>query len=120
MNRDEEIMALRPIIQIDSTKTSLAEENFQNNTLRPILKFQHHTIQFLAEQALKGKSIPLEANERIALAKQILQNHLLKQKLFGVVIALFTADELAFYVQHETAINKRISQLLVKRLADSL
>ncbi|MGB0863248.1 MAG: hypothetical protein ACPGXZ_10035 [Saprospiraceae bacterium] len=40
MNRKNSILALRPALSL-STEHSSIQEKFQNNTLRPILKFQN-------------------------------------------------------------------------------
>ena len=42
--RDNQLLLLRPAITIDLDKQSLDIENFQNQTLRPILKFQNELI----------------------------------------------------------------------------
>ena len=41
MNRAEKIMACRPHITIKELKNTSVEEQFQNQVLRPILKFQN-------------------------------------------------------------------------------
>ncbi len=120
MSRDEIILGWRTPVQIDDTKISLDEEAFQNNTLRPILKFQNELILAIVMIEIGDRSVPGLQQEKLDFIKGVLQNNTIKQRLLGVIIALFSMDEFSFYKLHDTSINKRISQLLVKRLADQL
>ncbi|MES2381977.1 MAG: hypothetical protein V4538_13100 [Bacteroidota bacterium] len=120
MDRDEIILSWRTHIQIDNTRISLDEEAFQNNTLRPILKFQNEIILAIVSIEINDRTIPSLQQEKLDFIKIILQNNTIKQRLLGMIVALFTKEEFSFYKLHDTAINKRISQLLVKRLADQL
>jgi hypothetical protein len=52
MSRNEVLQKIRPEIKFDTTKKSLDDENFQNNTLRPILKTQHDIIILLLSNSL--------------------------------------------------------------------
>lgn len=118
MNRTEQILALRPNIITDETKVSLTNEDFQNNTLRPILKFQNELILALVKNQILDLKLPNNAQEKQLFIQQIIQkNQVLKQQLIGLTIGLFTQLEMDFYLKNQTEINKRISQLMVKRFA---
>lgn len=121
MNRTEKILALRPSIITDETKVSLTDEDFQNNTLRPILKFQNELILSLVKNQLFDLNIPNNVIEKQSFIQQIIQkNQVLKQQLIGLTIGLFTPTEMDFYIKNQTEINKRISQLMVKRVTDQI
>jgi hypothetical protein len=121
MTRTEQILALRPNIKTDETKVSLTDEYFQNNTLRPILKFQNELILALVKNQLSNSKIPEnEQQKQLFIQQHIQKNQVLKQQLIGLTIGLFTQTEMDFYLENQTEINKRISQLMVKRVTDQV
>ncbi len=121
MNRTEQILALRPSIITDETKVSLTDEDFQNNTLRPILKFQNELILALVKNQMLNLKLPSNVQEKQLFIQSIVQkNQVLKQQLIGLTIGLFTQMETDFYLKNQTEINKRISQLIVKRITDQV
>jgi hypothetical protein len=118
--RDEKIIIVRPLINTDLEKVSLNFENFQNTTLRPILKFQNDLIMdlFLNFNTIE---IPKNALEKEIFVKNIIQkNIVLKNKFIGLIIGLFTKMEFEFYLNNQTEVNKRISQLITKRIIDQI
>ena len=121
MTRTHQLMALRPIVKIDTSKSSLHLEEFQNNTLRPILKFQNEIILALVNNSFGKVILPKSAIEKnLFIENYIQKNHILKNQLIGLTIALFTEFEVAFYLDHQSDINKRINQLIIKRVCDQI
>jgi hypothetical protein len=121
MTRTDQLMALRPIVKIDTSKSSLHLEEFQNNTLRPILKFQNEIILALVNNSFGKVILPKSAIEKnLFIENYIQKNHILKNQLIGLTIALFTEFEVAFYLDHQSDINKRINQLIIKRVCDQI
>ena len=59
MNRTNQIISLRPFIdKLDTARAPLSEELFQNEVLRPILKFQNPLIiDFFIHQCELYKSL---------------------------------------------------------------
>ena len=116
MTRTDQLMALRPIVKIDTSKSSLHLEEFQNNTLRPILKFQNEIILALVNNSFGKVILPKSAIEKnLFIENYIQKNHILKNQLIGLTIALFTEFEVAIYLDHQSDINRRINQLIIKR-----
>ena len=121
MTRTDQLMALRPIVKIDTSKSSLHLEEFQNNTLRPILKFQNEIILALVNNSFGKVILPKSAIEKnLFIENYIQKNHILKNQLIGLTIALFTEFEVAFYLKHQSDINRRINQLIIKRVCDQI
>ncbi len=121
MERNSAVLALRPDIVIDLTVDSLPLERFQNQTLRPILKFQHNAIIQYFTFYFNGKYMPIEANQREVFVKKVLQNDKnLRIFYIGMMVGFFTHDELCFYNQHQTELNKRIIQMLAQRISSAL
>jgi len=121
MNRTTQILALRPNIITDDTRVSLDFEDFQNITLRPIIKFENEIILAIVKNQLIDLKVPSNEKDKQLFVQQILQkNQVLKQQIIGITIGFFTMEEINFYIKNQTEINKRISQLVIKRVSDQL
>ena len=113
-----QLLALRPAIE----KADLEEnpiEKFQNEVLRPILKFQHDLwLQEWQQNQLFSKIqlINNEAERRLMLSQVSSKNPLLVQRYIGMIIGLFLSEEYAFYMENKSSIEKRIRELLLTRL----
>lgn len=121
MNRNHQIISLRPEVIIDTDRASLAIERFQNNVLRPILKFQHELLVDYFKSHSAYQLLPANVQERAA----VLQNNFnkdvaLRNIYLGFVVGLFTHEELAFYKLHQSELNKRVIQMLLQRLLSAL
>ncbi|MGM0634802.1 MAG: glyoxalase [Bacteroidota bacterium] len=108
--------------RIDST-TSEAER-FQNETLRPIAKFQHHLLMAVFQHYIKlRKNVFHQLNQENQLAyieKSIKNDSRLRNQIQGIFIALFTEKEYQLYIESVSVYNKRIHHLCIERLQDSL
>ena len=97
-DRHNDLLRIRPEIKKHQTfEATGAEERFQNNTLRPILKLQ---------------------NPLLVVA---FHNYIDKRKgvfLMGMVIGHFTLTEYHAYLENAPALNKRIISMLIKRFKD--
>lgn len=116
---DEQRLALRPDLSL--APAAAPEEQFQNNTLRPIMKLQAPLLQavlrmFLTKRKVKIYEAP--AAEKIAKVKEMVtRDNRLRGLLFGIALGQFTAEEMNYYVAHESEVNRRMTNLLVERLA---
>ncbi|MDF2454386.1 MAG: glyoxalase [Cytophagaceae bacterium] len=120
-----DLLKLRPEIpSIQQDLEMSPEEAFQNQTIRPILKFQNDLLLAIyAEHVLKHKSIfyKLTIPKRLEFVKESLQKDpLLKHTLIGAVIGLFTNEEFGIYLEHEKELKRRISDMLVQRFQDQI
>jgi len=120
-----DLIKLRPVIpSIQEDLEMRPEEAFQNQTIRPILKFQNELLLAIyAEHVLKHKSIfyKLTIPKRLEFVKESLQKDpLLKHTLLGTVIGLFTNEEFALYQEHENELKRRISDMLIQRFQDQI
>jgi hypothetical protein len=99
---------------------STLEETFQNQVLRPILKLQNELILAIFQNYMQTNKINLQAhaieNQRLIIANSIQKDLQFNNVLKGLVIGLFTIEEYEVYIQHTTAINKRIIQLIIERI----
>lgn len=121
----KDLLHLRPEIPTIQDDLEMSpEEAFQNQTIRPILKFQNELLLAMyAEHVLKHKSIfyQLTIPKRLEFIKESLQKDpLLKQTLIGTILGLFTLEEFRMYQEEEKELKKRISDMLIQRLQDQV
>lgn len=111
-------LQLRPYVE--TAPAASASEDFQNRSLRPILKLQHPLLcQLFEHYATRRKyniaSLAAEKKrERIQTALQ--QDTRLRGLLFGLVLGQCTEAELEQYCEMEEEVNRRLGRLLVERL----
>ena len=111
---------MRP--SIPTLPTDSPEEAFQNDTLRPLLK-QHDGLlrpvfaHYLVKRKVRPEQLP--AAQRTAKIKELVtRDNRLRGLLFGIVIGHFKPEELRYYLTNESAINRRLTNLLIERLGN--
>ena len=118
MRNDVHLKALRPLIETED-KTTTDIEKFQNEVLRPILKFQHSLFEIevtnnpLIEKLLKQE---MTAERKRILIKGIISKTELKYQLLGQITGLFTNNEYQFYTKNKKEVDKRIFAMLLDRI----
>jgi NAD-specific glutamate dehydrogenase len=116
-------MQLRPTLNIPSEGT-LEIEAFQNDALRPILKFQNAIILAQFKKYLAKFKTAFNAYNQSAQRNYIEDvlktDPKIKNSLIASVVSLMTLDEYEFYCAHKVDANKRIVQMLTQRLKDHL
>ena len=124
-SRDNFLLNSRPVIkcvEISNTEEFVVED-FQNNVLRPILKFQNDLFikLFMKYSHTKQsfKTFELEVKLKV-IDDNFKRNSNLRQLLLGSVIAFFTTDEFITYDNFTYEINKRIFSMLKTRIKDQL
>lgn len=119
MERNEWLMNLRPEISSIKKGQAVSEaELFQNEVLRPILKFQNALINRIFKASLKGKSLEgfQEVDQRQKIKKMLRADIKLSNQLLGLVLGLMTDIELSYYLDKKPEINKRIKSMITERL----
>ena len=124
--RDDRLIQLRPEISLANanSNTDKTVGAFQNDILRPILKFQNSIILAQFKQyLLKFKPAFNAYNSQVQ--KNYIQDVLksdsrIKNSLIASVISVMTLDEYFYYCENKNEINKRIVVLLTKRIQDQL
>ena len=112
-------LSIRPELNLTST---IPDEDFQNRTLRPVLKLQHDLILLLFMQFCSKQKIDLFKDEKkfnSIVNTHIKKNMVLKNQYLGLIIGQFTAEEFTTYVENDSEFNKRIITMIVQRLKDS-
>lgn len=118
MRNDANLKNLRPPV-VTKQNTSNAIEKFQNEVLRPILKFQHVLFEIevnnnpLIEKLLKQE---LTTERKRFLIKGIISKTELKNQLLGQITGLLTNSEYLYYYSKKKEIDKRIFSMLIDRI----
>lgn len=118
--KDEAILEIRGESIGTIFENSSTEERFQNQTLRPILKFKNDLfIEVFKNYANKQKGVffTLSPEKKMNYIENAIQRDIkFRNSLKGIVIGFFTIAEYKEYIQNSSNINKRMMNLLVERL----
>jgi oligoribonuclease NrnB/cAMP/cGMP phosphodiesterase (DHH superfamily) len=123
--KDVNLIKLRPQLGID-TKASTPIETFQNVTLRPILKLQHDTSMLILTESKHFNQILQKVNRsEYDLLTESIKNYVTKDIRFrytiiGSIVGMMTKEELQYYIENSSEVNKRIMSMQIKRYADTL
>lgn len=116
--RENHLLQLRQKIQAD-IHLSAAEEQFQNEVLRPCIKTQSDVLMLLLKQTLMaldpefGKK---EQAKRHVFIRQLLQkNNAFAKQCAGMIVGLFTLEEFTLYLRNKNQTDKRIQSILLER-----
>ncbi|WP_320814790.1 glyoxalase [Flavobacterium sp.] len=122
--KDESILQIRGESIGTITENSSSEEKFQNQTLRPILKFQNDLfIEVFRNYATKQKGVffTLSPEKKMNYIENAIQRDIkFRNSLKGIVVGLFTITEYKDYIQNSSNINKRMMNLLIERLKSQI
>ncbi|OOV13209.1 glyoxalase [Flavobacterium sp. LM4] len=99
---------------------SSADELFQNQTIRPILKLQNDLfiavfINYVNKNKADFYSYTVEKKLQV-IENSIQKDIKFRNSLKGIVMALFTIEEYDTYIQNSSSLNKRMMNLLTDRL----
>jgi hypothetical protein len=118
--KDETILEIRGASIGTIFENSSAEEKFQNQTLRPILKFQNDLfLEVFKNYATKQKGVFFTFNpdKKMQYIEKVIQKDIkFRNSLKGIIIGLFTISEYKEYIQNSSNLNKRMMNLLIERL----
>ena len=117
---DNKKLSIRPVLNLGSKSV---DEDFQNRTLRPILKLQHAIIvQVFTHFSNKQKTdITGLTQEKLDsyVRSTTKKNTVLRNQLLGLIIGQFTEDEFETYILNDSEFNKRILTMIGQRITDS-
>ncbi len=119
------VLTLRPNIPtIDFAAATSDAEQFQNETLRPLLKFQHPLLVAVFETYAQSRKKTLsqmpDHSRSVFIEESLHKDHQLRQLFMGMLIGHFTLTEYSNYLACEKEIRKRAIEMLIQRLQDQL
>jgi hypothetical protein len=123
--RSADLLSFRPEIpNAKITPDMSKDEQFQNGTLRPIIKFQNPLlVEAFKNYTVKHKNAfyELSIQKRLDYIENAIQKDIkFRNALKGMVIGQFTVEEYMTYIQNSSALNKRMMSMVVERLKDQV
>lgn len=119
MDTNERTAPVRPLVATEPTAVSPAEQ-FQNQTIRPILKLLDGSIQKLWQHHWPKRKTPFERltkPDKLAyIERAVREDTRLRLTLVGMVLGQFTPDEWPTFVADEAEITRRMVSMLTQRL----
>jgi len=103
---------------------SSAEEQFQNQVLRPILKLQNELFiasfkNYIAKN--KGDFANFTLDKKNAFVENSIQKDTkYRNTLKGMIVGLFTIEEYLLYANNTSNLNKRMMSMLQERIKSQL
>ena len=111
--------SIRPTLTFEKEAES-EFEIFQNEVLRPVLKFQNDLLtEIFKNYCNKRKSTfyKLSDKEKMIYIDQAVRRDMkFKHYLEGIITGLFTVEEYNTFMENEEELTKRIINLLIQRL----
>lgn len=122
---DDLLLQLRPPVTADApTSADLSADALLHQALRPILKLLNPRLLQLVADFARDYRLPLASaaptDQQRLLDELLRRNQRLQHTAVGLVTALLTAAEYAYYRQHRSEINRRLLELLRQRVATQL
>ncbi len=121
---DGQLRALRPLVTTETPAEAATSTvgDFLHATLRPVLKLQNELLLAAVADFVHDHHIPLapaDATTQQRLLTELLSRNVkLRYTITGLVTALFTAEEYAFYRTQRPEINRRLLALAQQRVLD--
>lgn len=120
--KEENLLALRPDITTEPTDNPA--EQFQNQVLRPILKFQHERIVAIFRHHILKRKVNLDGmapdDQKSYVEKAFQKDIALRNQLVGVVLGLLTEEEWGTFIESERELSRRMHSLLIQRIQSML
>lgn len=124
MNRDNTLIEIRPEVATEINYEISPSEAFQNNTLRPVLKFQNDLFVYLFRnsKALTKSNFDKKdtTGKKIIISDLMKNTQKLKDQIEASVISFMTIAELDFYFENRSEMKRRINSMVIERLIDNL
>ena len=124
-DRTQSLLRIRPEIPSAIVHDGMsADEQFQNGTLRPVIKLQNELFiavfkNYIAKH--KNSFYELSLNKRFFYIENAIQKDIkFRNSLKGIVIGQFTAEEYETYIKNSSSLNKRMMNMVINRLKDQI
>jgi hypothetical protein len=96
------------------------DEQFQNRTLRPIIKLQNGLLVAAFQNYItkhKNKYYELSLENQLGYIENSIQRDIkFRNSLKGMIIGQFTLEEYEEYIKNSSALNKRMMNMVIERL----
>ncbi|MDG1171171.1 MAG: glyoxalase [Polaribacter sp.] len=114
----------RPVLENLIKEHMSAIELFQNQTLRPVIKMQHDLLIASFSNYIQKRNIDFlsltDSKKRSKISAVFGKDIHYKNFILGIVVGHFSTEEYQYYRFNSSELNKRIFQIVVQRVQDSL
>jgi len=123
--RDSILLGMRPEIPSAHINPNMsADECFQNQTIRPVVKLQKDLLlAAFKNYVAKHKNVfyDLSVEKKMDYIENAIHKDMkFRNSLKGMIIGQFTLEEFDLYIQNSSALNKRMMDIVKERLKDNL
>ena len=124
-DRHIDLLKIRPKIKkVKDFPNMSDDERFQNETIRPILKLQNPLFILVFKNYIEKRKrvfYDLSLDEKmIYIESSIVKDQSFHNSLKGIIIGHFTVAEYRQYILHFSSLNKRMMNMLIKRLQNQI
>ena len=124
-NRSLGLLQIRPqIISAKVNPNMSFDEQFQNRTLRPIIKLQNELLLAVFQNYInkhKNRFYELSLENRLVYIENAIQKDIkFRNSLKGIIIGQLTVEEYAIYIKNSSALNKRMMHMVIERLKNQI
>ena len=124
-NRHNDLLKIRPKIKkVKDFPNMSDDERFQNETIRPILKLQNPLFILVFKNYIEKRKrvfYDLSLDEKmIYIESSIVKDQNFHNSLKGIIIGHFTVAEYQQYILYFSSLNKRMMNMLIKRLQNQI
>ena len=123
--RHNDLLKIRPKIKkVKDLPNMSDDERFQNETIRPILKLQNPLFILVFKNYIEKRKrvfYDLSLDEKmIYIESSIVKDQNFHNSLKGIIIGHFTVAEYQQYILYFSSLNKRMMNMLIKRLQNQI
>ena len=124
-DRHIDLLKIRPKIKkVKDFPNMSDDERFQNETIRPILKLQNPLFILVFKNYIEKRKrvfYDLSLDEKMIYIESIIvKDQNFHNSLKGIIIGHFTVAEYRQYILHFSSLNKRMMNMLIKRLQNQI
>jgi hypothetical protein len=124
-DRSHNLLQIRPLIISAKVDPSMSfDEQFQNRTLRPIIKLQSQLLAVAFQNYItkhKNKYYELSLENQLNYIENAIQKDIkFRNSLKGMIIGQFTVEEYGIYIGNSSALNKRMMNMVIERLKNQI
>ncbi|WP_062058858.1 hypothetical protein [Aquimarina longa] len=124
-NRESNLLAIRPqLLNARVSENMSNDEQFQNKTIRPIIKLQSELLIEVFKNYIKKRKntfYELSLEKRFDFIENAIQKDMkFRNNLKGMIIGQFTIEEYLKYINNSSALNKRMMSIVKERLQDNI
>lgn len=123
--RDKDLVRLRPEIpSARVTEDMSRDEQFQNKTLRPVVKLQNDLLIEVFKNYIKKHKNAFHSfsiEKKLMFVENAIQKDIkFRNSLKGIIIGQFSIEEYRVYVENSSALNKRMMNIVKERMFSNI